>query len=91
MEIGRPGDTYRRVRIASTFGKIAVLATAGHLPYPYGHEMTGYEVPAIAETLTKAKASGAKLLIEPYKADGREAAIVEFPGGYIAEIHSSAR
>jgi hypothetical protein len=91
MEIGRPGDTYRRVRIASTFGKIAVLATTGHLPYPYGHEMSGYEVPAIAETLTKAKASGAKLLIEPYKADGREAAIVEFPGGYIAEIHSSAR
>jgi hypothetical protein len=90
-EIGRPGDTYRRVRIESLFGKITVLVTDGHLPYPYGHEMTGYEVAAIAETLTKAKASGAAILIESYKADGREAAMVEFPGGYIAEIHSSAK
>jgi hypothetical protein len=91
VEIGRPGDTYRRVRIESMFGKITVLVTDGHLPYPYGREMTGYDVPAIAETLTTAKASGATILIEPYKADGREAAIVEFPGGYIAEIHSSAK
>jgi hypothetical protein len=90
-EIGRPGDTYRRVRIESLFGKITVLVTDGHLPYPYGHEMTGYEVAAIAETLAKAKASGAAILIESYKADGREAAMVEFPGGYIAEIHSSAK
>jgi hypothetical protein len=90
-EIGRPGDTYRRVRIESAFGKITVLATDGHLPYPYGHETTGYEVTAVAETLAKAKASGATVLIEPYQSDGRDAAIVEFPGGYIAEIHSSVK
>src|SRR6185436_12967198 len=34
VEIGRPGDAYRRVRIASTFGNVAVLVTDGHLPYP---------------------------------------------------------
>jgi hypothetical protein len=45
IEIGRPGDVYRRVRIESMFGKITVLVTDGHLPYPYGHETTGYEVP----------------------------------------------
>src|SRR5204862_5720442 len=33
VEIGRPSDTYRRVRIASTFGNVAVLVTDGHLPY----------------------------------------------------------
>jgi hypothetical protein len=32
IEIGRPKDTYRRVRINSMFGKIAVLVTDGHLP-----------------------------------------------------------
>jgi hypothetical protein len=90
-EIGRPGDTYRRVRIESAFGKITVLATDGHLPYPYGHETTGYEVAAVAQTLAKAKASGATILVEPYQADGRDAAIVEFPGGYIAEIHSAVK
>jgi hypothetical protein len=89
IEIGRPKDTYRRVRINSMFGKIAVLVTNGHLPYPYGRELTGYEVANLNETLTKAKAAGAKVLIEPYLADGRRVAIVAFPGGHIAEIHSS--
>jgi hypothetical protein len=90
-EIARPGDTYRRVRIESTFGKITVLVTDGHLPYPYGRETMGYEVADVGETLNKAKASGATVLIEPYQADGREAAILQFPGGYIAEIHSSVK
>jgi hypothetical protein len=43
VEIGRPGDTYRRVRIESPFGKIAmlVLVTDGHLPFPYSRETMG--------------------------------------------------
>ena len=32
VEIGRPGETYRRVRLASHFGEMAVLVTDGHLP-----------------------------------------------------------
>jgi len=88
IEIGRPSDTYRRVRLESTFGKLAVLVTDGHLPHPYGREITGYEVPDLSDTLNKAKAAGARVLVEPYTADGRQAAMVAFPGGYIAEIHS---
>jgi predicted enzyme related to lactoylglutathione lyase len=90
-EIGRPGDSYRRVRIESNFGKITVLVTDGHLPYPYGRETMGYEVADVGETLNKAKAAGATVVVEPYKADGREAAMIQFPGGYVAEIHSSAK
>ena len=88
IEIGRPNDAYRRVRIESGFGKMTVLVTDGHLPYPYGYEMTGYDVNNLPETLKKAKAAGAKVLAGPYAADGRHAAIVQFPGGYIVEIHS---
>jgi hypothetical protein len=90
IEIGRPSDTYRRVRLQSKFGKITVLATDGHLPFPYGRELTGYEVPYLAATLNKAKAAGVKVLVEPYTAESRIAAVVQFPGGYIAEIHSAA-
>jgi hypothetical protein len=90
IEIGRPNDTYRRVRIESTFGKVTVLATDGHLPYPHGCETTGYEVANLPDTLAKAKAAGAIVLVNPYTADGRQASIVAFPGGYIAEIHSLA-
>jgi predicted enzyme related to lactoylglutathione lyase len=88
VEIGKPTETYRRVRIESKFGKLTALVTDGHLPYPYGWEMTGYEVTNLADTLTKAKASGVDVLVPLYKTDERESAVVQFPGGYIAEIHS---
>ncbi len=88
IEIGRPNDTYRRIRIESAFGKMTVLATDGHLPHPFGREMTGYEVPDLAQTLGKAMQAGATVLIEPFASDQRKAALVQFPGGYIAEIHS---
>jgi hypothetical protein len=90
IEVGRPKDTYRRVRIDSTFGKIAVLVTDGQLPYPYGREMIGYEVANLADTVSKAKAAGATVLVDPYTANDRQAAIISVPGGYIAEIHSAA-
>jgi predicted enzyme related to lactoylglutathione lyase len=90
VEIGRAEDTYRRIRIESAFGKMTVFVTDGHLPYPYGRELSGYEVKDLQETLTKAKASGAAVLVEPYTSNGRAEAMVQFPGGYIAEIHATA-
>ncbi|MCG5072752.1 glyoxalase [Paraburkholderia tagetis] len=89
IEIGRPNDTYHRIRIESGFGKMTVLVTDGHLSYPFGRETTGYEVSNLDETLQKAKAAGVNVLVPPFTSDGREAAIVQFPGGYIAEIHAS--
>jgi predicted enzyme related to lactoylglutathione lyase len=89
IEIGKPGETYRRIRIESTFGKLAVFVTNGHLPYPYGRELTGYEVADLTDTLTKAKAAGVEILVAPFTADQRTSSIVQFPGGYIAEIHST--
>jgi hypothetical protein len=106
VEIGRPSDSYRRIRMQSNFGKLTVLVTDGHLPYPYGRETTGYEVPDLADTLARAKAAGVAILAGPYTADQhsgetgdrhtgdrqtgdqRDAAVVQFPGGYIAEIHT---
>jgi hypothetical protein len=90
IEIGEPGKTYRRIRIESGFGKLVVFVTDGHLPYPYGREITGYEVPKLADALAKAKDAGAEILVAPYTTDQRTSAVVQFPGGYIAEIHSIA-
>ena len=88
LEIGKPAETYRRVRIESRFGKLTALVTDGHLPYPYGREMTGYEVTNLTATLTKAKGAGVEVIVPPYKTEERDAVVVQFPGGYIAEIHS---
>ena len=89
-EIGRPGESYRRIRIESTFGKMLVMVTDGHLPYPYGREQTGYEVTNLDDTLAKARAAGVQVLREPAVAGERISAVVEFPGGYLAEVHSVA-
>jgi predicted enzyme related to lactoylglutathione lyase len=90
VEVGRSGETYRRVRVESQFGKLTVFITNGHLPYPYGREVTGYEVANLGDTLAKAKAAGVEVLVAPYAADQRSCAVVQFPGGYIAEIHAIA-
>jgi hypothetical protein len=86
-ELGRQGESFRRIRITSLFGNMQVIVTDGHLPYPFGHEITGYQVQNLAATLEKAKTAGAKLLSAPYTSNDRATAVVEFPGGYIAEIH----
>ncbi len=90
IEIGLPAETYRRIRIESKFGKLTVLVTDGHVPYPYGREITGYEVANLSDTLAKAKAAGVGILVAPYTAQHRDASFVQFPGGYIAEIHSAS-
>jgi predicted enzyme related to lactoylglutathione lyase len=91
IEIGRVEDSFRRIRIESIFGKMTIFVTDGHLPYPYGRELTGYEVKDLNDTIAKARASGATVLVEPFAADHRQSAIVQFPGGYVAEIHAAAR
>jgi predicted enzyme related to lactoylglutathione lyase len=88
IEIGRPGETYRRIRLASAFGPVAVLVSDGHLPFPYGREIVGYQVANLSDTLAKAEAAGVAVLAGPYVSDGRRAAFVQFPGDYIAEIHA---
>jgi predicted enzyme related to lactoylglutathione lyase len=89
--IGRPGRTYRQVQVSSNFGKLTVLVTDGHLPFPYGREMTGYEVADLDATLAKARGLGVEILTEPQDLPDRRAAMVRFPGGYIAEVHAERR
>jgi hypothetical protein len=90
-QIGRPGEKIRLIRLESGFGKMKIFVTDGKLPYPFGREITGYEVRDLAATLERATGSGAKVLSAAYKTDSGKSAIVEFPGGYIAEIHDASK
>jgi predicted enzyme related to lactoylglutathione lyase len=85
--IGRPGETIREIRIDSGFGRMVVFVTDGKLPFPFGRETTGYGVDDVAHTLERAQAAGAKVLYAPYSSGSGKTAMVEFPGGYIAEVH----
>jgi predicted enzyme related to lactoylglutathione lyase len=87
-EIGKPGEWYRRIRIESGFGRMQVMVTDGHLPYPFGREITGYAVKDLDTTLAKAKAAGANVISPRFEAVDRSTIMMEFPGGYIAELHA---
>jgi predicted enzyme related to lactoylglutathione lyase len=87
--IGRPGDTIRVIEIRSNFGNMKVFVTDGKLPFPYGRETTGYKVDDLAATLVRAQGAGVKVLSEPYSTGHGATAMLEFPGGYIAEVHDA--
>lgn len=86
-QIGLPGSTFRRIKLESGFGKMAIFVTDGKLPYPYGRETTGYQVADVDATLAKAVSTGAAVLAPSYAIAGGHTAVIEFPGGYVAEIH----
>ncbi|MFK0332827.1 glyoxalase [Rhizobium sp. NPDC090275] len=90
-EIGKPRDKFRRIEVQSDFGRMLVLVSDGHLPYPYGYETTGYEVQDLQQTLEKAKKFGVNVLVPPHQARNRQTSIVQFPGGYIAEVHAVSK
>ncbi len=89
--IGRPGEAFRSITIDSGFGALQVLVTDGHLPWPYGRELTGYAVPDLEATLDKARAAGAQVVVPAVTAPHRRSAMVVFPGGHVAEIHADAQ
>ena len=62
IEIGRPGKTYRRIRLSSGYGEMAILVSDGALPWPYGRELTGYAVADLPATLARATAAGAEMI-----------------------------
>ncbi|QYE33808.1 glyoxalase [Polymorphobacter sp. PAMC 29334] len=88
-EIGRPEGHYRRINLRSGFGDLTVLVTDGALPWPFGRDMTGYAVADLPATLAKATRAGVETLVPPHREAGRVSTMVRFPGGYIAEIHST--
>jgi predicted enzyme related to lactoylglutathione lyase len=89
VEIGKRGESFHNIRLESRFGKMNIIATDGHLPWPYGRDTTGYEVHDLAATLEKAKAAGVTILTQPVASRDRQSAMLQFPGGYIAEVHSA--
>lgn len=88
--IGRPGDTIRVIKLHSGFGNMVVFATDGKLPFPYGRETTGYKVDDLAATLVRAQSAGVKVISEPVAIGAGATAMLQFPGGYIAEVHDGA-
>jgi hypothetical protein len=99
-----PSSTVSQL-ILTPVGTISVFGFKTSIPFPFGLERTGYLVSAmdaalraaratgtdVADTIRKAKNAGVTFLLAAYQSDHRQAAMVQFPGGYIAEIHSAMK
>jgi hypothetical protein len=48
---------------------------------------SGKQVTDVAATLAKTTAAGAKVVWGPYDGKTLDTAVVQFPGGYVAEVH----
>jgi hypothetical protein len=70
------------------FGNMLVLVTDGHLPYPSGHEITGYQVKDLAATLEKAKTAGVKILRRALQDERSDQRHCRMTGRYVAELHA---
>ena len=92
---GRRGSAglanYRRVRIASPFGRMVVLVTDGQLPWPYGRETTGYEVAGPRRDARQGcRRRAPRSSFQPTWQTTATLHSSSSPGGYIAEIHRRA-
>jgi hypothetical protein len=87
-DLGASGGTYRRIGVTSGYGNVVVIVSDGHLAWPYGREVTGYGVDDLDATLARARQSGAQVVVGAHPERGRRSAIVQFPGGYVAEVHT---
>ena len=58
----KPVQLWKSDEADSPFGKMTVFVTDGHLPWPYGREVTGYAVSDLAATLARARDAGAVMI-----------------------------
>jgi hypothetical protein len=86
-QIGVAGSTYRRVTTSSKYGNTVIIGNDGHPPFPFGREASGISVRDLALTLTKATQNGASVIWGPYGSPAGHSAVVQFPGGFITEVH----
>ena len=80
--IGDQSDTFRTL--------VPLVELGAGLGYQGEHLFfrTGYEVTDIQATLDKGKKAGVNVLVPMFASDDRSAAMLEFPGGYVAEVHA---
>ena len=78
----QPGSV-TSIEVNKTLNTSDQIAVNGNITY--GGTLA---VANLAGTLEKAKAARVSVLDGPFSAGGRNSAMVQFPGGYIAEIHS---
>ena len=73
--------------IMTPVGTLSVFAFHTPIPFPFGSERTGYLVTDMGRAIGAARASGAEVVVEPFRdAIGRDA-VVEWPGGVRTQLY----
>jgi hypothetical protein len=87
MSLPENVDAFVKVFLGALGGTSTKQVVLTVTPAPSSTSSTGYEVSSLTDTLAKTESLGVGIFVQPYSSSGRTAAIVEFPGGYVEEIH----
>jgi hypothetical protein len=71
-------------------GLLSVFAFQTPVPYPFGEERTGYLVTDMDQAIKAARATGADVIVAPFKDPIGIDAILQWPGGVKMQIYWSA-
>jgi hypothetical protein len=82
-----PSSTMSQL-VLTPVGSVSVFGFKTPIPFPFGSERTGYLVTDMDVAILAARATGADLLVTSFNDPIGRDAIIQWPGGYIAEIHS---
>src|SRR3954454_23940094 len=81
-----PSRTKSRL-IFSPVGTLSVFDFQTPIPYPFGAERTGWLVTNMATGIRQARASGASVIVSPFRDPVGLDAVIQFPGGVNTQLY----
>jgi hypothetical protein len=73
--------------VLTPVGSLSVFGFTTPIPYPFGLERTGYLVTDLDEAIRAAKATGADVLVAPFKDPIGRDAVIQWPGGVNTQLY----
>jgi len=73
--------------ILTPVGALSIFAYESPVPFPFGQERTGYLVRDMDQAIKAARASGAEVIVEPFKDPIGIDAVIQWPGGVKMQLY----
>src|SRR5580700_2478836 len=73
--------------VLTPVGSLSVFGFTTPIPYPFGHERTGYLVTNLDSAIRAARATGADILVSSFNDPIGRDAIIQWPGGVNTQLY----
>ena len=82
-----PSSTQFRYVLSMSAERFSTFAFLTPIPFPFGSERTGDQVTDMDKAIAAARASGAEVVVAPFKDPIGEDAVVQWPGGFRTQLY----